>query len=270
MPTDPNAILDYGKIALTDIPGLSDPEKESLWDTFHNVSSANELAQRLQNSNVSDPVKKDLLWYREKQDRLPAAAPHPAIGALTNLHQLSQMKVADLAEKYPNVASALIDAAMDRASGPSISTDQSDIPPITAAGAIENQPQFRRAAKAAWDATQRASLIAETDPSRAQIGHTEAGFTVDRNGNPSAVATNDEPKPGSGGSLEQNIDPNTLIAVHSHPLFMGTSQPSKNDVQIAERTGHPIAVISKDGLFEADAQGNVREVEKGTGWMNEK
>jgi hypothetical protein len=135
----------------------------------------------------------------------------------------------------------------------------SSAPNITADGAIENTPDFQNAAQTAWSRTQYG-----------KSNGAEAGFTVDRSGNISHVDWNrygDPANPGSTGSLHQVLHPDTLLALHVHPDD-ADPEPSKQDVEIAKRSGKQIYVQSRDGLFAVDAQGNVRQVEKGTDWMN--
>lgn len=133
------------------------------------------------------------------------------------------------------------------------------IPQLSADGAIENQPAFRRAAKSAYYRT----LMNTQYP-------TEAGFTVGADGKPSTVKVN-QSTTGDNGALQQPVTPGDVAAFHTHPDAANYGQqPSPADISAAKRLRKPIMVASQKGLFEIDAQGNVRQVFKGTDWMNKK
>lgn len=132
----------------------------------------------------------------------------------------------------------------------------------TADGAIENQPQFKDAATQAWK-------ISEVNAMRKQ--NTEAGFTV-ADGKPNAVTQGTgSMRAGDVGNLPQVWYSNTETALHTHPPTPGTDgRPSPDDVAIAKRQKKPVMVLSKDGLFEVDAQGNMTQVYKGLDWLSKK
>jgi hypothetical protein len=133
-------------------------------------------------------------------------------------------------------------------------------PNITAEGAIENQPSFLHAARQAM-------------MERGQAGrpNQESGFTVDQRGQVSKVSSQDnQNRPaGTAGSMKQQVGPDTLLALHTHP-DAGDSRPSPQDIQAAKQTGKQIYVESRDGLFGIDAQGNVTHIYNGTQWLNKK
>ena len=75
--------------------------------------------------------------------------------------------------------------------------------------------------------------------------------------------------PGSGGHLEQDLNADTTLALHVHPNT-GDPKPSKNDIEIAKKTGKQIYVLSQQGLYGVDGKGQVTLVKSGTSWMNAK
>jgi len=144
---------------------------------------------------------------------------------------------------------------------------------ITEQGAIENQPRFKKAAKQAWDETLMDASAAMFSPQAtgSKYGHTEAGFTVSKEGKVSPVSKNSVAKDETGGSLEQHPNDDTAILLHTHPPLPNTSQrPSPADIAIAKQLKKPILVASREGLFEIDAQGNVSQIYKDPSWMGKK
>src|ERR1700677_4246250 len=88
-----------------------------------------------------------------------------------------------------------------------------DFSQVAASGAIENTTQFKKAAYQAW-------CIAGSGLKP----HTEAGFTVARDGNTTPVDENvSEGTLQVRGHLAQTVDSNTVALVHTHPL--GGTQP---------------------------------------------
>lgn len=89
---------------------ISDADRESLWDVFHGSRNPNELAQKLQTMAVPSDTK-HALWAA-KQMTQPAANPVDKVTeALNRLKQIDPDTLA-LAEKFPSVTKAFIDAAV--------------------------------------------------------------------------------------------------------------------------------------------------------------
>ena len=134
------------------------------------------------------------------------------------------------------------------------------IPKLTAEGAVENSPEFKKAAKDAFYAGALGSFHAPT----------EAQFTVNDGGVPSKITTHETPT-GADAGIHQTVLSSDIAAVHTHPPLENYEQtPSPADIAAAKQLKKPIMVMSKDGLYEIDALGNVRQVFKGTNWMNKK
>jgi hypothetical protein len=126
-------------------------------------------------------------------------------------------------------------------------------PEPTAEGAIEYSPSFKAAANAAF---------VKTNNGKSNV---EAGFTVNRKGQPSAIATqaqdsvvtrNGVP---TSGHLDQSYSPDTTAMLHTHNN-LGQAQPSNADIEAARVSKRPIMVESRDGLYEVAADGTVSHV----------
>ena len=89
---------------------ITDDDRESLWDLFHNSKNSNELAQKLQTIAVPSDTKHKL--WAAKQATAPVTSPVDKVTeALNRLKQVDPDTLA-LAEKFPNVTKAFIDAAV--------------------------------------------------------------------------------------------------------------------------------------------------------------
>jgi hypothetical protein len=141
-------------------------------------------------------------------------------------------------------------------------TNYGSMPTLTAEGAIENSPAFRSAVKKAWNISQENAMWKKP---------TEAGFTVDDQGNVSPVTQHTGGiNPESAGGLPQDWESNTETALHTHPpMGIADPKPSQDDINIAKREGKPVMVQSRDGLYEIDGQGNVRLVFHGANWFKQ-
>jgi len=135
-----------------------------------------------------------------------------------------------------------------------------DFSQVTASGAIENTTQFKKAAYQAW-------CIAGSGLKP----HTEAGFTVTRDGNTTSVDENvSEGTLQIRGHLAQTVDSNTVALVHTHPLG-GTQPPSTNDVAVAQHLRKPVYVINRSGLFVVvPGSGQIVQLFVGLDWMSVK
>jgi hypothetical protein len=131
---------------------------------------------------------------------------------------------------------------------------------ITAENAVENSPAFLNAANDAW---------ADTLMRSTRGNPTEAGFTVNRAGQPSKVTSHSGYEGNGNAGMSQQISDDTIAAIHTHPDEAAPG-PSSADIEAAKKTGKPLMVESRGGLYEVDAQGTVRQVEKGTDWLTKK
>ena len=118
---------------------------------------------------------------------------------------------------------------------------------------MENSVSFRTMAQQAWDKTGRG------------LQKSEAGFPIMANGYAGdiqkAFNTN------GGGEIPMKVTPDTIAVVHTHPNMI-QDQPSPGDIASAKKFGHPIYVVSRSGLWEADQNGNLTHVYSDPNWMN--
>jgi hypothetical protein len=132
------------------------------------------------------------------------------------------------------------------------------VPPnITAENALENRDDFRKQAQKAWGMVRMNS----------QPGY-EAGFTVDRDGHINPVTAGVEMDPNNRaqqGGMKQVVTPDTAETLHIHNRGMGP-KPSQADIDVAKKIGRPVYVASISGLFQVDAQGNVKHVFSNPDW----
>jgi hypothetical protein len=132
-------------------------------------------------------------------------------------------------------------------------------PEPTAEGAIEYSPAFKSAAQAAF---------VKTNNGKSNV---EAGFTLNRNGQPSAISTqaqdsvvtrNGVP---TSGHLDQSYSPDTTAMLHTHNN-LGQAQPSGADIEAAKTAKRPVMVESRDGLYEVAADGTISHVFNTQDW----
>lgn len=126
----------------------------------------------------------------------------------------------------------------------------------TAAGAIENDPEFRKAA-------------IKVLTSAGAMGSTsfEGRMTVNKQGKSKVLPPTQEAYKGT-----MPVDGNTFATLHSHPEN-GHAQgvPSPADIQSAVRTGVPFYVTSADGLYMVrPSDGKVIQVSTDSRWMMNK
>jgi hypothetical protein len=138
--------------------------------------------------------------------------------------------------------------------GPNLSTPT---PKLSADDAIDNTEDFKNSVRHAWDLMQQGRA------------NSEAGFSTDSNGKarPIQVAAND-PKT-NNGHLSIHVQPDDTTTLHTHP-DADNAYPSDDDIKAAKKSGKPIYMQSRQGLFHIDAKGKVTPLRTGTGWLYEK
>jgi hypothetical protein len=125
MPTDPNTVFDWGEFAIRPLR-ISDEEKGSLHDAFHESDSPDHLRQILHESfpQLGPDIVETLVEDKARQMRTPNVLtseqkPVPpkgplaaAIDALKDLHQMSQIdpKAVEFAERNPELTKKVIEA----------------------------------------------------------------------------------------------------------------------------------------------------------------
>lgn len=132
-----------------------------------------------------------------------------------------------------------------------------DFSKVTEEGALENQPEFRKAALNAW-----------TRGGSGTQHYFEAGFSVDKKGKPGAIETH-QGEPSDKVTLKQEVDSDTSALFHTHPNN-GVAEPSDTDKSVAKRTGKPVMVASRKGLYEVAPGGQVTRVYNDPSWMDKK
>jgi hypothetical protein len=129
---------------------------------------------------------------------------------------------------------------------------------INADNAMENSTEFRRALNDAWEKTSQASRMGQ---------HREDAFTVERSGKTANRQTATKQQGQGGGEMAQNYDSDSSALVHTHPFGSDTEgpRPSAADVAAAKKSGRPVMVASREGLFEiAPGTGSVTQVSTDT------
>src|SRR5579864_1554949 len=106
-PTSP--FMDHAAPILQGEPRITDEQRESLWDTFHQSKDPNELAAKLAPLAVPDDTKHRL--FQAKQASMPAVEPVDKITAAINKMVALPPEVLDKAEQHPNVLKAITTAA---------------------------------------------------------------------------------------------------------------------------------------------------------------
>lgn len=88
---------------------LTQDQKASLWDDYHAAKTPAELVQRLQNHNVPNQLKHELLQAKQ----ITAPVPSLADKVTDAIHRMSRLDPETLAvaEKHPTIAKAFLDAA---------------------------------------------------------------------------------------------------------------------------------------------------------------
>jgi proteasome lid subunit RPN8/RPN11 len=114
----------------------------------------------------------------------------------------------------------------------------------TAEGAIENSPEFKKAAEQAWQGAGNGA--------RDQ----EAGALIQKNGRTLQVPTSNR-----DSKLNLPVNMNTFGTIHTHPNSKDT-MPSPEDIQAAKTNNMPFYVVSKGGLMMVDVDGQVYQTYK--------
>jgi hypothetical protein len=102
------SLIDHAKLILLHAPMTQD-EKASAWDQFHNARDSADLTARLANVSMPDEVKASLVAGK----KLSEPEPTPVDKAAAAIHRMSELdsKILELAESHPSVFRALLDAA---------------------------------------------------------------------------------------------------------------------------------------------------------------
>jgi hypothetical protein len=102
----------------------------------------------------------------------------------------------------------------------------------TEAGAEENTPKFREAAKQSWANAASGTL------------RKEAGFIDYKN----RLQEPDQTEPSRGNKLEQRVPASAYATVHTHSNER-QPDPSDADIKVAKKIGTPVYVISREGCI---------------------
>jgi hypothetical protein len=133
-------------------------------------------------------------------------------------------------------------------------TAMSLLKPPTAAGAIENSDLFRYAASRAWerigDGQQRA----------------ESAFSYGRDNTVTDLGK--EPDEIDRGHMRLLVPSDSFALLHTHNNRLNP-KPSAEDIRSAQSFGHPVYVMSRDGLYLIrPSDGAVERVYQGLDWTN--
>jgi hypothetical protein len=125
VPTDPNTVFDWGEFAIRPLR-ISDEEKGSLHDAFHESDSPDHLRQILHESfrQLGPDIVETLVEDKARQMRTPNVLtseqkPVPPKGPLTAaiavLHELASIPkhVLDRAERNPELTRGFINSAVN-------------------------------------------------------------------------------------------------------------------------------------------------------------
>jgi hypothetical protein len=126
---------------------------------------------------------------------------------------------------------------------------------------LEYSPEFRKAAAEAWQKVQYGNRP------RPEQGSPEAGFTIGRDGKPSAVKV--ATKESGPGEMRFVTDPDTLAVFHTHsdPWIR---RPSTRDQALAKNNHRQIYTATKDGLFLTGPDGKTTQVFRRADWATKK
>jgi len=135
-------------------------------------------------------------------------------------------------------------------------------PEPTREGALENTEAFRKAAL-------KSSMLAATGEIRLRSGSGEggeAGFVIRKDGTVGPVTFQSDESSEASGHLKQKIGPEDFATFHTHDS-RHLSTPSRDDIEIAKRTHHPVYVASRDGLFMVNpTDGKITQVYNRSDW----
>jgi hypothetical protein len=111
MSTPPSPFQDHASPILSAEPSITDADRASLWDVFHQSKDANELANKLQPLAVPDDLKHKL-WTAKQTIAPPVkAAPIDKVTAAVNQMAALPPDVMEKAETHPNLLKAFTTAA---------------------------------------------------------------------------------------------------------------------------------------------------------------
>lgn len=119
MSTPPSPFQDHASPILSAEPSITDKDRESLWDTFHQSKSADELASKLQAIAVPDDLK-HRLWTAKQAVTPPPVPAEPVDKVTAAINKMVALppEVLDKAEQHPNVMKAFTTAATTPAEEP--------------------------------------------------------------------------------------------------------------------------------------------------------
>lgn len=122
------------------------------------------------------------------------------------------------------------------------------------AGVLENDPKFKAAARAIYDASGRGR-----NPN-------EAGTYVDANLDRGPIAVSN-----TEGKMSLTVPPDAKSTLHTHPLhFNGATAsplPSGTDVDTAKKLKRSVYVVSPEGLSVVEGDGKVTNIYNDSGWI---
>jgi hypothetical protein len=161
----------------------------------------------------------------------------------------------DTNESLENLHSAL-------SSDPTYLHEDFATPKPDKSGVLELSPDFKKAALSAMMKTNAQSF------QNSGVG-LEAGFTVGKHGEPSAVTTMRDESGESRGHMRQSMSADDFGALHTHDA-RHSDVPSADDQNAARTSRKRIFVTSRSGLYEIDAQGGVTRVFQSPTWFSDK
>ena len=159
----------------------------------------------------------------------------------------------------PEFHDALLDAGYHGNNPPYLGSDVTatnlPAPKPTREGVLENDPKFKAAAKAIYEASGRGR-----NPN-------EAGTYLDQNLDRGPVAVSD-----TEGHMSLVVPSDAKSTMHTHPShFNGATAsplPSGTDVNTAKKLKRNVYVVSPEGLSVVEKDGKVTNVYNGPDWMN--
>ena len=119
----------------------------------------------------------------------------------------------------------------------------------------ERSASFRKAAESAWRATQNGDAPYE------------AGFSIDKEGNPGKVQISILETVNAATHLEIASSQSAIGTLHVHNRF-GEATPSPGDIKAAKVHGEMIFVESRMGLYVVSPDGTVHHLFSQTDWFS--
>ena len=120
----------------------------------------------------------------------------------------------------------------------------------------ERSTSFRRAAENAWCAAQNGDAPYE------------AGFSIDKDGNPGKVKISILATVGAATHLKIDSNSSAIGTLHVHNRF-GEPTPSSGDIKAAKLHGEMVFVESRMGLFVVSPDGTVHHLFSRIDWFRE-